>query len=866
MADRTGQRFGDYQLIRFLGEGTFGDVYFGEHVYQKTPAAVKAFKTKLTPNKMKDFINEVRTVLLRHPNIVQIIDFGIGEDDIPFLVMEYAPNGTLLQRHPRGTALPLATIVTYVKQIAAALQYAHDQRRIHRDVKPENMLFGPNNEIWLSDFGIAAVAHNTHSQRTEDSIGTALYMAPEQFQGKPRPASDQYALGIIIYEWLCGEPPFGGNVLQLMYQHIHEAPASLREKLSAIPVEVEQVVMTALAKDPDKRFASVQAFANAFAQACQMKRADASPFQAEPSISTTEPKSPIAAPSNTPLVFQPSSSTLLPTRSSSSHISPPITPLETTSLVPGTLPVEAPPLKTTSAVPGMMTLPTKTESAPLSNVPVTMAPGRKKANGRKIAIGSVSLLLVIVLLLVLIPYLGRVNNAQGGTQATSQSNGQQFNLTPPSAPPVPKVIYIISTPTSSGDSNQYTLSAVRTSDGATLWHTQWNNESYLRPTIMNGVVYIAADHYNSCCIDGGFVHALRASDGTTLWNYHVVTGQNGVGDISIADGVVYAGAADFFYALRASDGSLLWKYQAVGDFFSAPKAVVNGVAYMVSAASTGDNCYAYAFRVSDGTLLWKYSLKESGYVSQSPIVANGIVYIPSPISSPRFLYPYDPSKDIHQTNSAVYAVRASDGSFLWKYEIDKDSSFLKLEVDNGILYASAGSQRNSSGVIYALRADNGAPLWHYQVHVDNSYGGLTEAVVSGPIVYIASQGNNATLYALKANDGSLYWQHQLGSGYDPIIVPAGSILYTGINLGTGSVDALRVNDGTPIWSYKLDDGVDISGIVFAGTTLYVGIYGYNGPGGVYGHNGPGAALLALQTSKGTLLRQSQESIISMIAS
>ena len=193
MADHVGQRFGDYRLIRFLGEGTFGDVYLGEQMHEKSPAAVKVFKAKLTPDKFKDFINEVRTVLLRHSNIIQVLDFGIGEDDIPFLVMEYAPNGTLLQRHPRGSHLQLAIVVSYVKQIAAALQYAHDHKRIHRDVKPENMLFGANNEILLSDFGIAAVAHSTYSQRTEEAIGTALYMAPEQWQGKPVPATDQYA-------------------------------------------------------------------------------------------------------------------------------------------------------------------------------------------------------------------------------------------------------------------------------------------------------------------------------------------------------------------------------------------------------------------------------------------------------------------------------------------------------------------------------------------------------------------------------------------------------------------------------------------------------------------------------------------------
>jgi Tfp pilus assembly protein PilF len=267
MADRIGQRFGDYRLTRLLGQGGFGDVYMGEHVYNHTSAAVKVLKTQLTPDKLKDFINEVRTIRLRHPNIVPILDFGIGEEELPFLVMEYAPNGTLLHRHPRGTRLPPATIIIYIEQLFAALQYAHDQRLIHRDVKPENMLFGPNNEIWLSDFGLAAVAHSTHSMRTQDAIGTWTYMAPEQIQKKPRPASDQYALAVVVYEWLCGTPPFTGDLIQLMYQHLHEPPPSLREHNSTISSAVEQVVLRALEKDPQKRFASVQEFAQALAAA-----------------------------------------------------------------------------------------------------------------------------------------------------------------------------------------------------------------------------------------------------------------------------------------------------------------------------------------------------------------------------------------------------------------------------------------------------------------------------------------------------------------------------------------------------------------------------------------------------------------------
>src|SRR2546425_2217436 len=221
MVERVGQQFGQYRLTRFLGRGSFGEVYLGEHVYKHSLAAVKLLQARLTPEDLKEFINEASaTFRLQHPHIVRLLDFGIGPANTPFLVMAYAPNGTLRQRHPKGTRLPLQSIIAYVSPIASALQHAHDQRLVHRDVKPENILLGPNNEVWLSDFGISALAHSTRSLDTERSGGTLPYMAPEQLQGKPRPASDQYALGIMAYEWLCGERPFRGMAWEIGSQAI----------------------------------------------------------------------------------------------------------------------------------------------------------------------------------------------------------------------------------------------------------------------------------------------------------------------------------------------------------------------------------------------------------------------------------------------------------------------------------------------------------------------------------------------------------------------------------------------------------------------------------------------------------------------
>ena len=273
MADRVGQQLGNYRLSRLLGKGGFAEVYLGEHVYLKTPAAIKLLQTKVANEEdLQAFLKEAQTIAqLVHPHIVRVLDFGV-DGETPFLVMDYAMGGTLRQRHPRGTQLPLTTIVSYIKQVAQALQYAHEEKFIHRDVKPENMLVGRRETLLLSDFGIALIAQSSRYQSTQEVIGTVAYMSPEQIQGKPRPGSDQYSLGIVVYEWLCGDRPFHGSFTELCTQHMFASPPPLREKMPTISPAVEQVIMTALAKDPRQRFASVQAFATALEQASQPTR------------------------------------------------------------------------------------------------------------------------------------------------------------------------------------------------------------------------------------------------------------------------------------------------------------------------------------------------------------------------------------------------------------------------------------------------------------------------------------------------------------------------------------------------------------------------------------------------------------------
>ena len=281
MADRVGQQLGNYRLISLLGQGGFAEVYLGQHIYLDTLAAIKVLHTRLDSDDVEQFRAEARTIArLVHPNIVRVLEFNV-QDMIPYLIVDYAPNGTLRKRHARGVPLPPSTVVNYVRQIASALHYAHEQKVIHRDVKPENMLMGRHNEILLSDFGIALVAQSSRysgERGIQDMAGTIAYMAPEQIQSQACPNSDQYSLGVVVYEWLSGTRPFQGSFAEIAVKHTLAQPPSLRDKVPELSPAVEEVVMKALAKDPQQRFETVQAFAYALEQAFRKDLAGASVF------------------------------------------------------------------------------------------------------------------------------------------------------------------------------------------------------------------------------------------------------------------------------------------------------------------------------------------------------------------------------------------------------------------------------------------------------------------------------------------------------------------------------------------------------------------------------------------------------------
>jgi len=210
MARYLNQHFGDYQLIRLLGEGGFAEVYEARQVHLGTSVAIKILKDAFTPAQIEALRQEALIVSrLDHPHVVRLLNFSI-ERGIPYIVMSYAPGGSLDKQSPRGTTLALPTTIAYVRQIAAGLQCAHDQRILHRDLKPANFLLTQDGRVQVADFGIALMAQNSTSYTKQEVAGTWSYMAPEQFQGKAVVASDQYSLGIVVPPLINKPPLFGG--------------------------------------------------------------------------------------------------------------------------------------------------------------------------------------------------------------------------------------------------------------------------------------------------------------------------------------------------------------------------------------------------------------------------------------------------------------------------------------------------------------------------------------------------------------------------------------------------------------------------------------------------------------------------------
>src|ERR1051326_3055914 len=262
-----GMSLGNYRITAEIGSGGFGNVYQGQHtILTERSVAIKQLHGHLaSPKEREQFLEEARLLeRLKHPHILHIFDVGI-HDGFPYLVAEYAPNGSLRDRLNKSTSNPLSMeeALAILSQVGQALHYAHQHNVIHRDLKPANILFNAKGEALLADFGIATTLSTTSITHAA-IIGTPPYMAPEQFQGSVSKESDQYSLGCIAYELFTGKVPFTANDFFAMgFEHMTKAPIPPTQLNPYLPVHIERAILKALAKQRVDRHANVNAFIEA---------------------------------------------------------------------------------------------------------------------------------------------------------------------------------------------------------------------------------------------------------------------------------------------------------------------------------------------------------------------------------------------------------------------------------------------------------------------------------------------------------------------------------------------------------------------------------------------------------------------------
>lgn len=256
-----------YRIDSLLGEGGMGAVYRAIDTHLERPVAIKMLHTHLVNQVsfMERFRNEALILArLNHPNIAVVYNFLQDSSDY-FMAMEYVEGDSLETLIRKGGALPPAIAAEITRQGLEGLAHAHRKGILHRDIKPANLMITPEGTVKLMDFGIARVTGEQRLTQANRIVGTLEYMAPELVQGEsPSPASDMYAMGILLYELLSGKLPFASQTdYSLMQAIIRQKPVSLRKLNAQIPKELEAVVLKALDKNPAKRFADAKEFQKA---------------------------------------------------------------------------------------------------------------------------------------------------------------------------------------------------------------------------------------------------------------------------------------------------------------------------------------------------------------------------------------------------------------------------------------------------------------------------------------------------------------------------------------------------------------------------------------------------------------------------
>ena len=309
-------RLGRFEIRDLLGEGAFGRVYLAFDPQLERRVAIKVPKPEgLTADLRDRFLREARaTAKIHHPNVCPVHEVG-SDGDVPYIVMHFVVGTTLASRLDRLDApLPARSAVAIARKLALGMAAAHAQGVIHRDLKPQNILYDKaTGEVLITDFGLARVT-GTDGKTVDGSVfGTPAYMSPEQARGRVAdvgPLSDVYALGVILYQMLAGRVPFTGSVFELLVHHWETAPLAPSAVRPDLDPRLDAICLTALAKKPADRYPSAQALAAALGEYLRatggaddgaLAGPDADPFApagegsaAHPPVSTSRPVATVA--------------------------------------------------------------------------------------------------------------------------------------------------------------------------------------------------------------------------------------------------------------------------------------------------------------------------------------------------------------------------------------------------------------------------------------------------------------------------------------------------------------------------------------------------------------------------------------------
>ncbi|MDQ6643736.1 MAG: PQQ-binding-like beta-propeller repeat protein, partial [Chloroflexota bacterium] len=658
-------------------------------------------------------------------------------------------------------------------------------------------------DLLLSDFGISSIEQSVSNLITQQRVGlsasgTISYMAPEQIQGNPHPASDQYALGIVVYEWLCGSRPFEGEAFAVMYQQVHVPVPPLREKIPTISPAVEHVVLRALAKDSLQRFATIRDFAEALEEASHAQEnvtLPAWPLSGQPALHTLPAQQGSQTVENATLLARP-----FP-QAASSPLSPQpvLNPLLAQEQLDSSLTGDDKVSYANAASKQSMQTATGPNDTPksISGIIKPIHQPRSLFRGKAMLLIGLAAMLVMGSVAFLLSSLNNHSNATPpvniqSTPNTHASATASFRATATAAANA----YNAATGhgVMPGFDAQHTgvnpyekvLSLTNVFQLVQAWKVSTGGRIGSIPTVANGRVYVSAAGRVS---NEGNMYALDAGTGQVDWVKPYGTYYNGAGTTA-ANGTIYIGSDKNLYAIDAVTGDSRWTVTTGGGIGTTP-TLVNGVIYVGS-----DDGILSAFNASNGGKLWTFST--GSRILSSPAVAKGIVYIGS-------------------DDGNLYAIKAGSGEGIWttptQGKIRSSPAVVK-----GIVYVGS-----YDGKLYAINADTGKVLW--TASIGKSI--FSSPAVADGVVYVGS--DDKKLYAFKASGcGSTscqpIWTASTGASIFSSPTIANGVLYIGSDdkkLYAFKASGCESTSCQPLWTASTRDSIRSSPTVANGF-VYVG--------------------------------------------